>query len=53
MNELIEKVIETGTLCGELGIGNLSEGQQRAFLLINYTQEDLTELLIDVPTPIK
>jgi hypothetical protein len=49
MNELIEKVIETRTLCGELGIGNLSEGQQKAFLLMHYTQEDLEIFLNDVP----
>ena len=47
MNELIHKVIAKDSLCRELGIGNLREGEQEAFLRMNYSAEDLEVFLND------
>lgn len=49
MNELIQQVIAKESLCRELGIGNLREGEQKAFLQMNYNKEDLEVFLNDVP----
>lgn len=48
MNEIIQQVIAKDSLCRELGISNLREGEQKAFLCMNYSKEDLEVFLNDV-----